>query len=110
MTVTGGGGGGGLDQEIIAEEFDPAGAYIAGDYCTKDNALYKFTEAHVGAWDSSDVEEVDVMGEVPRQLTTAELEIIGNSFNPSMQTMSPLTPTELQRVKDAFVINPISLS
>jgi len=104
VTVTGGGGGG-LSQEIIAEEFDPTGAYVAGDYCTKDNALYKFTEAHTGAWDSSDVEEVDVMTEMPKGITSAELEILEQAFNPQVNNMEPLTPTDLQDIKNAFVIN-----
>ena len=105
VVTVAGGGGGGLDQEIIAEEFDSSGVYIAGDYCTKDNSLYRFTASHTGTWDAQDVIEVDVMSEVPKGLTSAELEILEQAFAPSVNTMEPLSPQDLQDIKNAFVIN-----
>lgn len=100
-----GGGGGGLSQEIIAEEFSAEKSYTAGESCTKDNNLYVFKVAHQGAWDSSDVDESDVMTEMPNLMTTAELEALEQTFNPMVNNMEILSPQDLQDIKDAFVIN-----
>ena len=47
-------------ENIIAEEFDPANSYLAGEYVLKDGFLYKFLTNHSGSWSLSDVAETTV--------------------------------------------------
>lgn len=47
-------------ENIVAEEFDPANSYLAGEYVLKDGAFYKFTTNHTGVWSTSDVEETTI--------------------------------------------------
>lgn len=47
----------------IADEFDAADSYLAGEYTIYNGKLYRFTENHTGVWTGSDAEEV-VVGDV----------------------------------------------
>lgn len=58
-------GGGGADLSVIAPAFSDATAYSIGDYVTYSDKLYRFTSAHVaGAWNSEEVTEVTVTGDL----------------------------------------------
>lgn len=57
-------------QDMIAEEFDPMkeGGYKVGDFVIYNGVLYRFINAHTGAWDASDVQAspvlIEAIGEV----------------------------------------------
>ena len=57
-------------QDMIAEEFDPMkqGGYQVGDFVIYNGVLYRFINAHTGAWDASDVQVspvlIEAIGEV----------------------------------------------
>ena len=44
----------------IAEAFDAANSYLAGEYTIYQAKLYRFTSNHTGAWSGSDAEELTV--------------------------------------------------
>lgn len=50
-------------QDMIAEDFDPnkAGGYNVGDFVIYNGKLYRFINAHTGAWDASDVQVSPVL-------------------------------------------------
>ena len=51
--------------DCLASEFSTSASYSAGDYVLHDHRLYRFTTAHAaGAWNSSQVTEVKVGGEL----------------------------------------------
>lgn len=56
----------------IAHEFSDEGDYVTGDYARYNGTLYRFTADHTGAWDSSDVEEVTLMGQYNTVIEAAE--------------------------------------
>lgn len=64
---------------ICADEFDVQNAYAIGDVVTYNRGLYKFKVAHTAEddWDSSEVDEVDVISLIesaePDSLTTAQV-------------------------------------
>ena len=55
-----------INSDIVAPEFSDSTAYSAGSYVLKNGVLYKFTQAHSGAWTGTDAEEVTVGGELNR--------------------------------------------
>lgn len=64
--------GGSLDrvQGLIAGVFDPLALYDAGVHCIgPDGYLYRFTAAHSGEWNASDVTRVSVGSELVREDT-----------------------------------------
>ena len=50
-------------QDMIAEDFDPMkqGGYQVGDFVIYNGVLYRFINAHTGAWDASDVQVSPVL-------------------------------------------------
>ena len=51
--------------ELVSDEFDTTKDYVIGQYCIKDNTLYKFTaDKSTGAWDASKVESTNVGAEL----------------------------------------------
>lgn len=50
-------------QDMIAEDFDPMkeGGYKVGDFVIYNGKLYRFINAHTGAWDASDVQVSPVL-------------------------------------------------
>ena len=50
-------------QDMIADDFDPnkAGGYNVGDFVIYNGKLYRFINAHTGAWDASDVQVSPVL-------------------------------------------------
>lgn len=49
------------DKSDIAPEFDATTAYVKGDLCYHDGALYEFNQAHsAGAWNASHVDNVSL--------------------------------------------------
>ncbi|MCI8597925.1 MAG: hypothetical protein HFJ10_05725 [Lachnospiraceae bacterium] len=49
----------------MSDEFDTTKAYAVGDYCIRENVLYKFTTSkETGEWDSTKVERTTVGGEL----------------------------------------------
>ena len=57
-------------QDMIADDFDPMkeGGYKVGDFVIYNGKLYRFINAHTGAWDASDVQVspvlIEAIGEV----------------------------------------------
>ena len=52
-----------VEDMICDTEFSTTDAYAVGDIVTHEHGLYKFTSAHsAGAWNSSEVTEVNVVG------------------------------------------------
>ena len=52
-----------VEDMVCDTEFSTATAYAVGDIVTHEHGLYKFTSAHsAGAWNSSEVTEVNVVG------------------------------------------------
>ena len=51
---------------VVADEFSPtkADGYSIGDYCIYGGTLYRFINAHTGAWNARDVEATYVGGEI----------------------------------------------
>lgn len=48
-------------------EYSDSVAYLAGEYCIKDNRLYKFTaDKAAGAWDGSKVEATSIIAELEK--------------------------------------------
>lgn len=49
------------DLSVVSDKFSPDKKYAAGEYCIKDNMLYKFTKPkETGEWDDSVVEATNV--------------------------------------------------
>lgn len=49
----------------MAAEFSASASYAAGDYCTYQGALYRFSAAHAaGAWTGTDATVVSLAGDV----------------------------------------------
>lgn len=62
-----------FDTSIIAEDFNSASAYVAGDYCVYNGSLYRFTaDKSAGSWNSSVVEQVAVCVELNNRLEKSE--------------------------------------
>lgn len=76
-------GGGSIDTTIIAPEFDATESYSEGDRVTKDGKLYVFTDDHTGAWDVADVDETDVVSEMPEAMGADDLEDVKAAFVPT---------------------------
>lgn len=54
-----------VSESELSDQFDTTKAYAKGDYCIKDNTVYKFTAAKpAGAWDSTKVLETKIADEV----------------------------------------------
>lgn len=51
-------------KDIVAPEFSDQSSYTSGSYVLKNGVLYRFTQAHSGAWTGTDAETVTVGGEV----------------------------------------------
>lgn len=55
----------GLGKQVISDAFSPVRSYSAGDYCIKDNTLFKFTSPKAsGEWDPSAVQATNVGVEI----------------------------------------------
>ena len=52
------------DTGIVADDFDSTASYVIGNYCIKDGKLYRFKANHSGAWSASDVDEIQITGEL----------------------------------------------
>lgn len=51
--------------ELVSDEFDTTKDYEIGQYCIKDNTLYKFTaDKSAGAWDASKAEATNIGAEL----------------------------------------------
>lgn len=57
----------------IASEFSTSTTYAIGDYCVYNGSLYKAVNAHTGAWNAADFEEVTVAGELEEILKYEDL-------------------------------------
>lgn len=55
-------------QDMISDEYDSTHNYVVGDYCIKDNTLYKCTGATTGSWDSAKWTAVQVSSELQNKL------------------------------------------
>lgn len=68
--------GNGMDQiqSDLAPTFSSSATYVAGEYCTRQRILYRFTQDHSGAWNSSHVVQAnigDVLETAVRGIATA---------------------------------------
>lgn len=52
------------DTGIVADDFDSTASYVIGNYCIENGKLYKFKANHSGAWSASDVDEIQITGEL----------------------------------------------
>lgn len=68
------------DIESLAAQFDDTTTYAIGDRCTYNGKVYRFTSSHTGAWVAGDVTEVTVDGEIPQELTAAQMQAIKDAF------------------------------
>ena len=57
----------------ISPEFSPSTTYAIGDYCEYQGSFYKAINAHTGAWNAADFEEVTVAGELEEILKYDDL-------------------------------------
>lgn len=73
------------DNDIIAPAFDETETYAIGDRVTYNGGLYRFTSAHTGAWVAGDATEVTVDGEIPQELTAAQMQAIKDAFEPTVR-------------------------
>lgn len=71
------------DLSNLAAQFDDTTTYAIGDRCTYNGKLYRFTAAHTGAWVAGDATEVTVDGEIPQELTAAQMQAIKDAFTPN---------------------------
>lgn len=53
-------------------QFSESNPYVIGDYCTYNHLFYKFTSAHLGEWDETDVERVTVLDLTDKQIYTVD--------------------------------------
>ena len=53
-----------LNAIAVADVFDESVEYAIGDYCIKDNLLYKAKAVHEGVWDAADFDQKQVMAEI----------------------------------------------
>lgn len=53
-----------VNDDAIAPEFDPTATYAAGDYALYETEMYRFDEAHTGAWTGTDVTKVSAGAEI----------------------------------------------
>ena len=60
-------------QEMITDAYDTTHSYAVGDYCIKDNTLYRCTGATTGAWDSTKWSATNISNELSSRL---EFEIV----------------------------------
>lgn len=84
-----------FDTSIIAEDFDNASAYVAGDYCVYNGSLYRFTaDKSAGGWNSSVVEQVIACDELNKRIekeTFNNAGIYGESFTTIYNTSTVTT-------------------
>lgn len=100
------GGSGGLSQEVIADEFDASTSYAVGDYCTRRNILYKFNTSHTGAWDDEDVDEINVMDQIPQAMSQSDVNDIKGAVSITPIVLPEvMSASDVQAIKDAFTIN-----
>ena len=52
------------DTDLVASDFDAAASYTSGNYCIYEGKFYKFKNSHSGAWSASDVDEIQIAGEL----------------------------------------------
>jgi hypothetical protein len=52
------------DTGIVADDFDSTASYVIGNYCIENGKLYRFKANHSGAWSASDVDEIQITGEL----------------------------------------------
>lgn len=52
------------DTELVASDFDATASYTAGNYCIYEGKFYRFKNNHSGAWSASDVDEIQIAGEL----------------------------------------------
>lgn len=75
----------------IAEEFDAANSYLAGEYTIYNAKLYRFTSNHTGAWSGSDAEEVtvgDELTDVKEEFSNIGLSVVDGAINITYQEVS----------------------
>lgn len=52
------------DTDLVASDFDATASYTAGNYCIYEGKFYRFKNNHSGAWSASDVDEIQIAGEL----------------------------------------------
>lgn len=78
------------DTDLVASDFDATASYTAGNYCIYEGKFYRFKNNHSGAWAATDVDEIQIAGELSSiksgltNLTNAQasdLIVIGASYH-----------------------------
>ena len=65
---------GGISQ--LADAFSAVNNYAVGDYCSYNDDIYRFVNAHYGAWDANDVVLTTVAQELEQKITENQLDAI----------------------------------
>lgn len=86
-----------LARNDIAAEYDPTASYVAGNYCTYEDSMYKCTGSTTGAWDGTKWSAVTAAGEIASlnaTLTNSKFEnvkIVSVSTNKTTVTINGFT-------------------
>lgn len=80
-------------QDMIAEDFNPTkeGGYKVGDYVIYNGVLYKFINAHTGAWDASDVQTSPVLIEAIADVVDKGKQAINDAVDEAEQEIAGQT-------------------
>ena len=80
-------------QDMIADDFDPnkAGGYNVGDFVIYNGKLYRFINAHTGAWDASDVQVSPVLIEAIADVVDEGKQAINDAVEEAEQEIAGQT-------------------
>ena len=80
-------------QDMIADDFDPnkAGGYNVGDFVIYNGKLYRFINAHTGAWDASDVQVSPVLIDAIADVVDEGKEAIADAVEEAEQEIAGQT-------------------
>ena len=80
-------------QDMIADDFDPnkAGGYNVGDFVIYNGKLYRFINAHTGAWDASDVQVSPVLIEAIADVVDEGKQAINDAVDEAEQEIAGQT-------------------
>lgn len=80
-------------QDMIADDFDPnkTGGYNVGDFVIYNGKLYRFINAHTGAWDASDVQVSPVLIEAIADVVDEGKQAINDAVDEAEQEIAGQT-------------------
>ncbi len=78
---------------IISDAYDPAKSYAVGDYCIRDNTLYKCIEETTDVWNSTSWEATNVGNEFSGLTNSLNGELGSRWISPNATITIPFTKT-----------------